>query len=114
MPTLDLVNDWQIMDDVETVRLYQRLQGDAFGAGYVTVTAALGRETRKDDAAQAGLFGRAALTWFLWTATFSDTSAVPKVRDVIQDGRGVRWSVLTATLEDLLGRYECTTIRERP
>src|SRR5262245_55107114 len=113
MPTLDLVNDWQIMDDVEAVRLYQRLQGDAFGAGYVTVTAALGRETRRDDVLAAGLFGRAALTWFLWTATFSDQGAAPKVRDVIQDGRGGRWSILAATLEDLLGRYECLTVKER-
>lgn len=111
--TLNLVNDWKIMDDVESVLLYQRQPGDVFGATPVSVGSAIGRDTRKEDVSQAGLFGRAALTWFLWTATFSNTGAVPKVRDVIQDGRGNRWSVLNVTLEDLLGRYECLTILER-
>ena len=82
------------IDGTETVTIFPRSTGDAFLTGFNAT--GFRRALSRDNAAGGGnsMLGQARLRWHLWPATFNgNTTYVPKARDVIQDGNGVRWTV---------------------
>lgn len=110
--TFNPAPDWSVVDGQETVSLYVRISTDAFDDFPVTVTNALGRApTRSEMDAAGGLVTDIGRVWHLWSEKLLTT--VPKIRDVIRDSTGARWTILKVDKQTMGTRYMCTTKKER-
>jgi hypothetical protein len=110
--TLNLLGDWSVVDDSETVTYFQRTAEAGFATG-VSVPNCLRRVTTQDDLALHGaLLTRVGLVWHVWAANLPG-GLVPQERDVIQDAASARWSILRVEYQSLLSRYRLTCVRER-
>jgi hypothetical protein len=117
---LDIENDYQVFDNLETVTYYRRLGAGTFDAG-TTVTGTLREVGSRFETQRKGSNVQQALPWNLPTVQVGSFAnpvaplgiADPKVNDVIQDAAGVRWSVLKVDSDTLQTRWYLQTMQER-
>lgn len=109
--SLDLGDDWRIIDDTRTVTFFQKTSTAAPTTGGIEVEAAFRTAVDKDEAAKApDLLAKGGTAWHLWAAKLGVVT--PKVGDVIADN-GVRWTVVSWKECDEGQRFRCACVRER-
>lgn len=114
---LDIENDFQVFDNLETVTYYRRTSNSGFDGGTL-VTGALRHFSQRTERQGKGSNVRNELAWELPVVQVGSLVIGPqaqegKVNDVIQDAAGRRWSVLRVELATLQTRYHVTTVQER-
>lgn len=112
--SIDLSQDWQLVEGPQTAKLHPRTGEGSYGAPVeVTncnrqLTATGGLEAGDED------LETRSTTWDLWAAKLG--GAVPKMGDVLEDAAGVRWNVKAVDHcdRDAAGvqRYQCLCLRE--
>lgn len=117
---LDIENDFQVFDNLETVTYYRRVGPGTFDSGIV-VTGALREVATRVEVQRRGSNVQQTLAWNLPTVQVGDFAnpvhpngiADPKVNDVIQDAAGVRWSVIQVDNATLQTRWYLHVMQER-
>lgn len=105
---LDCSTDYAtVYDFPESVTLGVRQAGDAYGAVQVA-KAFRGQPSVKERAPSRGVYQGADLLWLLPARELS--GAVPKPSDVVTDGQGVEWTLLTADYDQLDRVYACYSL----
>jgi hypothetical protein len=122
---LDIANDYQVFDNLETVTYFRRTSNSGFDGGTVIAlngsAGALREVGSRFETQHRGSNVQQTLSWNLPTALVGSFAfpvapngiADPKVNDVIQDAAGVRWSVVHVDSDTLQTRWYLTTMQER-
>jgi hypothetical protein len=117
---LDIENDYQVFDNLETITYYRRTSSSGFDAG-TQVVGALREVGMRTETQRRGSNVQQVLAWNLPTVLVGSFAnpvppvgiADPKVNDVIQDAAGVRWSVVHVDSDTLQTRWYLQTMQER-
>jgi hypothetical protein len=117
---IDIADDYEVFDNLETVTYFRRIGAGTFDAG-TTVTGALREVGTRVETQRRGSNVQQTLAWNLPTVQVGSFEfpapplgiADPKVNDVIQDAAGVRWSVLKVDSDTLQTRWYFQTMQER-
>jgi hypothetical protein len=88
---MNVFDDFQVVDQLEQVTLFRKQPDGTFDTGTICYNA-LRREELITEIKDGVYFATQVVTWHIWVADLN-SQPPPKIRDVVQDGNGVRWTV---------------------
>lgn len=107
MPTLDVSQDWQVVDNLESITYYKRLSDTTYDTA-VTIDNCLGRAKNVQMQRGGDWVVIKKKTWHLWKANMP-SGLIPKAFDKIVDNEGNTWMIDDVGIMTFTTRYQLPT-----